>query len=69
MYIKNAIKKHGREIFVSVFLLAGIEQQEELDSAEIAVIQYLDCLSWNGRGYNKQHGGGRGGSNYVLGKA
>ena len=54
MYIKNAIKKHGREIFVSVFLLAGIEQQEELDSAEIAVINYLDCLAPGG--YNIQYG-------------
>jgi hypothetical protein len=28
-YIKRAIEKHGRERFVSVILLAGIEKQEE----------------------------------------
>jgi len=38
--IANAINKHGRNKIVSVILLAGIEQQEELDSTEIAVIQY-----------------------------
>ena len=68
MGIKDAIRKHGRKNFVSVILLAGIEGDSDLDSAEIAAIQYLDCLWWNGRGYNKSHGGGRGGSNYVLEK-
>ena len=62
--IKDAIRNHDRKIFVSVILLAGIEGDRERDSAEIAAIQYLDCLSWNGRGYNKNHGGRRGGSNY-----
>jgi hypothetical protein len=46
-YIKKAINEHGWKIFVSVILLAGIEQ-EELDSAEIAMMQYLDCLLGTG---------------------
>jgi group I intron endonuclease len=59
-YIKCAIKKHGREKFVSVILLAGIEKQEELDLTEIGLIKYLDCMASENRGYNL-HAGGRGG--------
>ena len=55
--IKSAIEKYGREQFVSVILLAGIEQQEELNLTEIVVIKHLDCReqrlqysSWRERG-------------------
>lgn len=58
IYLTNAIIKHGREKFVSVILLAGIGQQEELDSTEIAVISHLNCLKPGG--FNL-HPGGRGG--------
>ena len=59
-YIKNAIAKHGRESFVAVILLTGIEQQEDLDSTEIVTIKHLDCLAPGKKGYNL-HPGGRGG--------
>ena len=42
----------GCVYFASVILLAGIEQQEKLDSAEITVIKSLDCLAPGKRGYN-----------------
>ena len=58
LYLQNAINAHGRENFVSVILLAGIEKQEELDLTEIAVIKSLDCLAPGG--YNL-HVGGKGG--------
>jgi hypothetical protein len=54
--LKNAIKKHGRENFLSVILLAGIERPEELDLIEIAVIKDLECMAW---GYNLCSGGRR----------
>ena len=53
--LANAIKIHGREIFMSVILLAGIEQQEELHWTEIAVIQHVGCLAPGG--YNLRAGG------------
>ncbi len=40
--IKNAVNFSGRGNFVPVILLAGIEQKEELNLTEIAVIQYLE---------------------------
>jgi hypothetical protein len=55
--LTSALNKYGRENFVSVILLADIGQQEELDSAEIAVIK---CLA-SDQGYNIAPGG-RGGS-------
>jgi len=42
---------------VSVILLSGIEQQEQLDWTEIAAIGYLDSLSSGKRGYNVEAGG------------
>jgi predicted GIY-YIG superfamily endonuclease len=53
-YLANAIKQHGRENFVPVILLAGIE---ELNSTEIAVIKHLDCLVPGNMGYNIHPGG------------
>jgi group I intron endonuclease len=58
IYLTNAIKAHGRENFVSVILLAGIEEQKELDLTEIAVIKHLESLGPGG--YNL-HIGGKGG--------
>jgi group I intron endonuclease len=58
--IKSAIEKYDREQFVSVILLAGIEQQEELNLTEIVVIKHLDCRAPGNKGYNI-HPGGRGG--------
>ena len=46
--LTSAINEHGRENFVSVILLAGIEQQKELDSTEMAVIRNLDCVGPGG---------------------
>ena len=54
--LANAIKKHHRNNFVCMILLAGLPK-EALDSAEIAVIRHLDCLASSG--YNIQPGGGR----------
>ena len=56
-YLAKAINFYGRNNFVCVILLAGIEQHEDLNFAEIAVIKSLDCLN---RGYNI-HPGGSGG--------
>ena len=58
--VTNAIAKYGRENFMTVVLLAGIQQQEERDLVEIVTIKTLDCLAPGGRGYNI-HPGGRGG--------
>ena len=55
--LKCAIAKHGPENFVRMILLAGTQDQTELDSAEIAAIAHLDCLTSGGRGYNLQLGG------------
>ena len=57
--IARAIRKHGRENFVSVILLSAIEKQENLNLAEIVVIKHLNCLAPE-KGYNI-HPGGRGG--------
>jgi len=54
--LTSAMNKHGRENFVSVILLAGIKEQKELDSAEIALIETLITLPGK-TGYNIQHGG------------
>jgi group I intron endonuclease len=58
-YLTKAINAHGRKNFVSVILLAGIEQ-EELNLTEIALIKHFDCLAAGKKGYNI-HIGGRGG--------
>ena len=55
--LQSAIKKYGRKMFVGVILLAGIQDQTELASAEIAAIEHLDCLTTGKRGYNIQLGG------------
>jgi hypothetical protein len=54
--LTSAINEHSRENFVSVILLADIEQKKDLDSAEVAVIKYLDCLASGKRGYNISYG-------------
>ena len=59
--VKSAIEKYGRENFVSVILLAGIVNEEELNLTETALIEALDCLAPGNRGYNI-HPGGRGGA-------
>ena len=46
--LRDAIKKHGREKFVCVKLLAGINPGKELDSIEGMVIMRLACE----RGYS-----------------
>jgi len=57
-FLTNAIIANGRNKFGVVNLLAGIEQQEELDVAEFEAIKALDCMT-SGNGYNI-HPGGRG---------
>jgi hypothetical protein len=49
-YLANAIDCHGRNNFVSVILLDGIQQKEELHLAEIEIINALDCLASRKRG-------------------
>ena len=55
--LQRAIAKDGPHNFVCVILLAGIQGQTELASAEIAAIEHLDCLTTGKRGYNIQLGG------------
>ena len=52
--LTSAMNEHGREKFVTVILLAGIKEKQELDSAEIALIETLITLSGK-TGYNIQH--------------
>ena len=49
----RAINKHGREKFVCVMLLAGIDEPEDRDSAEVQVIKHLAGQE----DYNIQAGG------------
>jgi group I intron endonuclease len=58
--LQSAIAKYGPENFVCVIFLAGIQDQTELNSAEIAAIAHLDCLATGKRGYNLQLGGNGG---------
>lgn len=58
--LADAINMHGRANFMSVILLAGIAQKEELNLTEIALIKALHCLAPE-RGYNL-HIGGTGGT-------
>jgi len=55
--LQRAIAKYGPQNFVGMILLAGIQDQTELNSAEIAAIAHLDCLTTGERGYNLQLGG------------
>ena len=43
--LTSAMNKYGREKFVSVILLAGIKEKNELNSAEIALIETLVTLA------------------------
>ena len=52
--LTSAMNKHGREKFVSVILLTGINEKE-LDSVEIALIETLVTLPGK-TGYNIKHG-------------
>ena len=54
--LRNAINEHGRENFVRVILLAGIEQQEQLTLAEVAVIEHINCFAPGSRGYGGRRG-------------
>jgi group I intron endonuclease len=59
--IDNAINAYGRDNFMTLVLIAGIQQKEELDLVEIAVIRALKCMAQGNKGYNL-HVGGTGGS-------
>ena len=65
--LANAIKKHHRNNFVCMILLAGLPNQEALDSAEIKVIAHLDCFIQKG-GYNIKTGGKGVGAGGIKGK-
>jgi hypothetical protein len=54
----SKVRSQSTVRIVGVILLAGIQDQTELDSAEVAAIEHLDCLTTGERGYNLQLGGG-----------
>lgn len=60
-YLKNAIKKYGKENF-SVETVQTYSNLEDLNNAEIYFIEYYNCIAPNG--YNLRAGGGNKGKHH-----